>query len=361
MIPNKPLRIYKLLILLTAGMITLSCGTYYRILDDKPADIEKYLREFREEGSQRGMEIRYPRNMRVRLVDYMSGSRIGHCSRDIPVRIDLDRTFWSNADEIQRRIIFFHELGHCILGRSHLNDSLPNGEWKSLMRGSPLPEGRNFGINLRDYRMEYYLDELFDPKRSAPDWALQENGPTVSYPARQVISFEDGLRSEQWRYSDSTKILPYVDRDRLVVENGENQSSVTLSRRAPIDARQPFRIEATIQTMFKEDSSGVVLFFRNDQRLEYFLLHRSLGMSFGSTNEFRPYAVLPVRGADMNRTLVMGMEQYRDRIYYTLNDEVVYINHASVPDSDSLRFGLSLQPGTVSRVDSMVISGSESD
>lgn len=357
---NQQIKLLSFVILCAAAFLSLSCGTFYKIVDDRPDDINRYLTEFQDEGRERGVDIQYPRHMRIRLVDYMTGSTIGHCSRDIPIRIDLDREFWNNADDIQRRIIFFHELGHCILERSHLNDTLGNGEWKSLMRGTPLPEGRNFGINLRDYRKDYYLNELFDPGESPPEWSLIANAPEVIYPLKQVITFDQENALDNWRFSDSTRSLPYIEDRRLVIDNSNNNSSVTISRNIAFDARQPLRFEAYIKSGFDRDSSGVILFFRNDARLEYFLLHRSTGMSFGSTNEFRPYTILPVPKAELGETVRMSIEQYRDRLYYTLNDRLVYVNHASLPSSDSLIFGISLQSQTTAKIDSLIIFGSGS-
>ena len=74
-------------------------------------------------------------------------------------------------------VLIFHELGHCVLGRLHQNDYLPNGDPKSLMIQNELDQyacvydlsGDNDCNNL--FKREYYLDELFDPTTPTPDWA----------------------------------------------------------------------------------------------------------------------------------------------------------------------------------------------
>lgn len=82
---------------------------------------------------------------------------------------------YNNAQE--REALFFHELGHCILGRDHDNNLLPNGDPKSLM----FPDNLTLysackyaiGGSCQDnsFKRNYYLDELFNSNTPAPPWA----------------------------------------------------------------------------------------------------------------------------------------------------------------------------------------------
>lgn len=50
------------------------------------------------------------------------GNTVGLCSAQegsTPV-ITLDSAFWSRATEIEKEVLMFHELGHCILGKDHV-------------------------------------------------------------------------------------------------------------------------------------------------------------------------------------------------------------------------------------------------
>ncbi len=79
-----------------------------------------------------------------------------------------------------REELVFHELGHCLLGRTaHRTSRLPNGEYASVMNGKESGlysscvydiGGANNGCDDR-YKRTYYLDELFDENTPAPDWA----------------------------------------------------------------------------------------------------------------------------------------------------------------------------------------------
>ena len=73
---------------------------------------------------------------------------------------------WDMRSDIDREILIFHELGHAILERSHTNEKLSNGDWKSMMLSN-----RQFGLyQAGSKERTYYLDELFDPDTDEPSW-----------------------------------------------------------------------------------------------------------------------------------------------------------------------------------------------
>jgi len=59
---------------------------------------------------------------------------------------------------MSKEYLVFHELGHCILGRSHSNDILENGDCKSIMQSGT----SNCKGNYNDENREMLLDELFN-------------------------------------------------------------------------------------------------------------------------------------------------------------------------------------------------------
>lgn len=68
---------------------------------------------------------------------------------------------WDNFNDVAREMILFHELGHCMLQRDHLEDMKPDGTKVSLMSAR---KRWNKNANYLAHRKEY-LDELFDPAR----------------------------------------------------------------------------------------------------------------------------------------------------------------------------------------------------
>lgn len=82
---------------------------------------------------------------------------------------------WNNGVELETLI--FHEMGHCILGRSHDNSLLPNGSPKSIMVADNISLFSTCVYPIdsepcdKTYREDYYMDELFAPSTPVPDWA----------------------------------------------------------------------------------------------------------------------------------------------------------------------------------------------
>ena len=66
---------------------------------------------------------------------------------------------WDNLNEWGREILMFHELGHAVLDRRHLNQSLPSCAIKSIMSNNS--DVYNIYNQYTRFKRDYYLDELF--------------------------------------------------------------------------------------------------------------------------------------------------------------------------------------------------------
>ena len=91
-------------------------------------------------------------------------------------RVIIDEKEWNLFSSHFKSWLIFHELGHCILERQHQNDLLINGEWKSLMRGTPFTgiAPSYLPVPFFGFRRTYYLDELFNPSTRSPEWAFTD-------------------------------------------------------------------------------------------------------------------------------------------------------------------------------------------
>jgi len=72
-------------------------------------------------------------------------------------RVVVNRGQWDGIAPACREIFAFHELGHCVLNRVHLNERLADGTPASMMNFDTVPCG------LYRERRARYLDELFAP------------------------------------------------------------------------------------------------------------------------------------------------------------------------------------------------------
>jgi hypothetical protein len=147
-------------------------------LADVAPDFLPYLQRFKTEAAARDAKLIYD-HLKAEFVE--SGSIGGFCGYgDVNpphVRIVNSDGCWNKITDTNKEILFFHELGHSILLRSHINDTLPNGDFKSMMFG-----GNQFYIYAESTpeRRSYYLDELFNPSGVAiPDWAKSKVNPTL--------------------------------------------------------------------------------------------------------------------------------------------------------------------------------------
>ncbi len=75
---------------------------------------------------------------------------------DTPI-INLNSNIWPHINPVSQKLILYHELGHCVLGRPHNNVYLGTGYMASIMNAYLI----DFNIFLAS--QNYYLNELFNP------------------------------------------------------------------------------------------------------------------------------------------------------------------------------------------------------
>ncbi len=169
------------------GLLVICCSEDQPIVDfvpvyDVPEAYQREVDKFIEEAAARGIDLTID-NLIIVDDPTLDVDLCGSCSSS-DRRNDLQKTVRINArhcwDNPQmKETLLFHELGHCILGRSHMADTLPNGDPKSLMVASNLtvysPCVYVFGDSTDHcnfvFKRAYYLDELFEPNTPVPPWA----------------------------------------------------------------------------------------------------------------------------------------------------------------------------------------------
>lgn len=143
---------YLLIILMLAAT---SCHMDYGVMQEIDPATQSYVERF-----QRVCNI--PVFSSIVLKDMPDGY-FGHCKNFGPNSnlnvVYVNRIFWSMATDIQKEIVMFHELGHCVLDRRHLPGltqvgNYPNGPI-SLMFPTPYGYEPVFEEN-----KNYYYKEL---------------------------------------------------------------------------------------------------------------------------------------------------------------------------------------------------------
>lgn len=91
----------------------------------------------------------------IRFVRSMEGTVIGMCFYMSPRFILINKSWWDRANETQREMVIYHELGHCALNREHSTRILASGAPASIMYPS-IFDSRYYA----KYKA-YYMYELF--------------------------------------------------------------------------------------------------------------------------------------------------------------------------------------------------------
>jgi len=123
------------------------------------AALASYLEDFITEGEARGYQpVIDPGILDIRF-DTLTGSVTGQCLTYSDGRraIKVGTSFWANASAFDKEFLVFHELGHCLLDREHLDTQRADGTCLSVMHSGQGGCRNVYGASTRTR----YLDELF--------------------------------------------------------------------------------------------------------------------------------------------------------------------------------------------------------
>ena len=151
-------KVHKLIMILWVTMAGISCS------ESAPepyvqAELKPYFDAFIEEGAIRGVQIDYT-SLQVEgiISETTENNAVGQCSHSkvSPNKVTIDAFFWRQASHTRKEFVIFHELGHCYLGRAHLDDKDEYGICLSIMQSTADVCESNY-----ENDRSSYLDELF--------------------------------------------------------------------------------------------------------------------------------------------------------------------------------------------------------
>jgi len=142
-------------------LFSIACGPNVTHRQIDPAFTNLFIR-FVSEGAQRSAKFDSGLLDNIIIVfddlPYSSGgSVVGYCEESRRL-VRIDRLFWNelNRSGWIKEALLFHELGHCILNRSHTTKTIQGGAPGSLMFPDVLSEDI-FNASTESL----YLDELY--------------------------------------------------------------------------------------------------------------------------------------------------------------------------------------------------------
>lgn len=122
--------------------------------------LQEYFDRFVVEAAKRNVTVDYEA---ARVSGYIkeinTPNVIGQCAHDPkkPNTVIVDRTYWNSGKDLEKEFLVFHELGHCVLNREHLDEADARGNCISIMTSGSAQCRINYTPDTRDK----LLDELF--------------------------------------------------------------------------------------------------------------------------------------------------------------------------------------------------------
>jgi len=138
----------------------ISCGKDESVDLFVDSSLQEYFDRFAEEAALRNVTVDYTASRvsgYIRLIT--TPNVIGQCAHDAdqPNTVIIDKIYFDSANDLNREFLVFHELGHCVLNREHLDDADDKGNCISIMTsGTGLCQ-----INYNASTRKALLDELF--------------------------------------------------------------------------------------------------------------------------------------------------------------------------------------------------------
>jgi len=109
-----------LLLVVVPSLFAISCG---KQLHSGPDELTAYVEEFQAAGASvnRPIQVGQIKLKLVKSLDQYGAAVAGYCDRTkTPPEVLILKARWAGFGEVEREMLIFHELGHCVLGREHL-------------------------------------------------------------------------------------------------------------------------------------------------------------------------------------------------------------------------------------------------
>lgn len=172
-----------------------------------PNNIQPYIDEFIAEAAARGIDLTiddlivlFEEDLEVDGVEAAGICQSGGKKNTPTIKIDTTSLNWTINLSAREQLIF-HELGHCVLGRPHTDERMPNGNYRSTMR----PTGEQiYGPLYSSFKRDYYFDELFDEEAETPEWAIGVPEYNAVSSASKTLAFEETFSTSTNGWSEGT-------------------------------------------------------------------------------------------------------------------------------------------------------------
>ena len=328
-----------------------------------------YLQRFETEGASRGHNFDPQSNGLIIEFANLTNSTAGLTHYETPIRIEIDKTYWTDitgkaGEDMMKEDLLFHELGHGLLGRSHLNSTLENGDLKSIMCGGTKVGDRPWNINYRGARRQYYIDELFNVMTPAPDFfkltlPIDTTGFTTDY-----LKTFDNANQSIWLDKNGTQLGITLDNGRIRFQSTVDMTFLVYVKLSPvININSTFSYEMSFYYPVGDATNQYGLIFGpiaansdgTKDPIEYFTINNNQKMYMGNRSWYSFYTELSkssIVAAGVNKLKVF---KSGTSLYYFINNVYCYTTEI-VANTDINEVGFMMPPKSTIWLDNFKIA-----
>lgn len=308
-------------------------------------EFSTYLLRFEAEAAKRNINFDLEANGLIIEFADLKDNIAGLTHYENPIRIEIDKTYWNELsgyenEDLMKEDLIFHELGHGLLNRNHLNTVLENGDWKSMMCGGTKVDDRSWNINYRGVRHNYYIDELFDESISEPSFSSKTLiADTTGYIEKLSINF-DNEKNTGWKIVDTTNYKTRIIDAKLQFQSKiAKQYLVFVS--TVIDIQTDFSFELNIQyeSTNTENNYGILFGYlpeystRVKDPIEYFSIDNKQSMFVGNRSCYSYFTELKKSSIIINGNNKLKVVKIGEILYYFINNVYEYCSEIETTES----------------------------
>jgi hypothetical protein len=137
---------------------------------------QSYVNDFINDGASVGYHVEID-DLTIQFTGNLTAETLGECIYTETRAIVIDAQDWANETDEYKRVVLYHELGHCVLNREHVFTGTilqTNCSATSIM----YPDMQST-TNMYSENWSWYVQEMFYP--SLFDITSQEPGNYCSY------------------------------------------------------------------------------------------------------------------------------------------------------------------------------------
>ena len=282
-----------------------------------PPEVEVYVQRFEDEAQARGYDIEIKR-LKVNFVDNLSngGDAIaGRCNNPggRTPHIELSSDFLEMSPEVQEQLVF-HELGHCVLEREHVDAFMSNGHYSSIMNTHywTYLEGQ-------EYKRDHYLNELFNPYRIEPHWTrtIITHGDVAASQKTTLFSDDFDNNSNGWNLVNSNGHSISISGGQLLMSSSTTQGLAAL-RNFNIPGSDNYEIEASYRVVVDRDQTNAI-FFQVDGIYHFFGIDRGEDVSIGLLTNPESVVTGTREGIDAGEYHTFTMRKLDDQMLFFID------------------------------------------